>query len=171
MADRVTAEQRSRNMAAVRSRDTRPEMVVRRYLWGHGFRYRLSHPRLPGKPDIVMRKYRTCIFVNGCFWHGHEGCRYFVVPKTRTEFWQAKIRRNRERDKEVRRKLASMGWYCIVLWECQLRGDRREETLRALVVALSRIFLKEHAVKRYAFPDAPDRPMVADSPTDYKPKQ
>lgn len=86
-------------MAAIHSKDTMPEMVMRRYLRGHGFRYRLNHPRLPGKPDIVMRKYRTCIFINGCFWHGHEGCKYYTIPKTNTEFW---VNRNKERDNEVK---------------------------------------------------------------------
>ena len=88
--DKLTKEQRSRCMASIRSKDTKPEILVRRYLFAHGYRYRLKHPRLPGHPDIVMRKYRTVIFVNGCFWHGHEGCKYFVMPKNRTEFWQAK---------------------------------------------------------------------------------
>lgn len=109
MSDVHTSDQRHKNMAAIRAKDTKPEIIVRNYLWSHGFRYRLNHPRLPGKTDIVLRKYRTCIFVNGCFWHGHEGCKYFVVPKTRTEFWLNKINRNHERDIEVKRKLASMG--------------------------------------------------------------
>lgn len=108
-------------MAAVHSKNTRPEMIVRKWLWSHGYRYRLNHPRLPGKPDIVMRKYRTCIFVNGCFWHGHEGCRYYRIPKSNTEFWVKKIRRNQERDREVCRQLAAMGWHSIVIWECELK--------------------------------------------------
>ena len=98
MSDRLTIEQRHNNMAAIRGRDTKPEILVRKFLWSRGFRYRLNHPRLPGKPDIVLRKYRTCILVNGCFWHGHEGCKYYVVPKSNTGFWMEKIRRNRERD-------------------------------------------------------------------------
>ena len=96
MSDRLTIEQRHNNMAAIRGRDTKPEILVRKFLWSRGFRYRLNHPRLPGKPDIVLRKYRTCILVNGCFWHGHEGCKYYVVPKSNTGFWMEKIRRNRE---------------------------------------------------------------------------
>ena len=114
----MTKEQRSRCMASIHSKATKPEMVVRRYLFAHGFRYRVNHPRLPGHPDIVMRKYRTVIFVNGCFWHGHEGCKLFVMPKSRTAFWQAKIERNRSRDKEEQKRLASMGWHCITVWEC-----------------------------------------------------
>lgn len=108
MSDRLTIEQRHNNMAAIRGRDTNPEILVRKFLWSRGFRYRLNHPRLPGKPDIVLRKYRTCILVNGCFWHGHEGCKYYVVPKSNTGFWMEKIRRNRERDHEVLHRLAEM---------------------------------------------------------------
>ena len=110
MSNFQTSPQRHANMAAIKSKDTKPEMVVRRYLWGRGFRYRLNHPRLPGKPDIVMRKYRTCIFVNGCFWHGHEGCRYYTIPKTNTEFWVNKVKRNKERDLKVQHEPAAMGW-------------------------------------------------------------
>ena len=97
--DTMSPQQRHKNMAAIRSADTKPEMTVRRWLHSRGFRYRLNHPRLPGHPDIVLRKYRTCIFVNGCFWHGHEGCRYFRLPKTNIDFWRTKIERNRERDR------------------------------------------------------------------------
>lgn len=107
--DILNKEQRHRNMVAIRSMNTKPEIVVRKFLFSRGFCYRLNHPRLPGKPDIVLRKYKTCIFINGCFWHGHDGCKYFVMPKTRTEFWRAKIERNKERDYEIQRQLASMG--------------------------------------------------------------
>ena len=117
MSDRLTIEQRHNNMAAIRGRDTKPEILVRKFLWARGFRYRLNHPRLPGKPDIVLIKYRTCILVNGCFWHGHEGCKYYVVPKSNTGFWMEKIRRNRERDHEVLHRLAEMGWHTIVIWD------------------------------------------------------
>lgn len=88
--DKLTAEQRHRNMVAIHAKDTKPELLVRKFLWSRGFRYRLNHPRLPGKPDIVLRKYRTVIFVNGCFWHGHEGCKYFVMPKTTPNSGKAK---------------------------------------------------------------------------------
>ena len=128
MPDRMTIEQRHNNMAAIKGKDTKPEILVRKFLWARGFRYRLNHPRLPGKPDIVLRKYRTCILVNGCFWHGHEGCRYYVMPKSNTQFWQNKIRRNRERDHEVLHRLAEMGWHTIVIWECDYKpwtGDCR----------------------------------------------
>ena len=94
MADRLTKEQRHKNMSAIRGKNTKPEIIVRKYLFSKGFRYRLNHARLPGHPDIVLRKYRTVIFVNGCFWHGHSGCKYFVLPKTNTEFWENKISPN-----------------------------------------------------------------------------
>ena len=133
-------------MAAIKSRDTKPERIVRKFLFSRGFRYRLCHRRLPGHPDIVMRKYRTCIFVNGCFWHGHEGCRFFRMPKTNTEFWTHKILRNRERDKADQKALAALGWHCITIWECQLRSSLRQQTLTSLEFTLNHIFLKDHAV-------------------------
>ena len=145
----MTPQQRHANMAAIHGKDTKPEIIVRQWLWRHGYRYRLNHPRLPGKPDIVMRKYRTCIFVNGCFWHGHEGCKYYTVPKTNTEFWVSKVRRNQERDNEVRHRLASMGWHSITIWECDLKPSVREKTLASLSFTLSRIYLKNHGVKQY----------------------
>lgn len=170
MSNFQTSPQRHANMAAIHSKDTKPEVVVRRYLWGHGFRYRLNHPRLPGKPDIVMRKYRTCIFVNGCFWHGHEECRYYTVPKTNTEFWQKKITRNQERDREVQHKLAFMGWHSITIWECQLKPREREKTLQSLAYTLNSIFLADHTVKRYEVPE--EEPMMAaeEIPTIYENK-
>ena len=161
--DKLSAEQRHKNMAAIRSKDTKPEMIVRRGLWKRGFRYRLNHKRLPGHPDLVLRKYRTCIFVNGCFWHGHksnliptpspkgeenlylltdsECCK---IPKTNREFWVAKILRNKERDKEEQKKLASMGWHCITVWECELKPPKQEETLDSIAFTLNRIWLQDH---------------------------
>ena len=153
MPDHLTPEQRHRNMAAVHSKDTKPEIIVRKYLWGHGFRYRLNHPRLPGKPDIVLTKYRTCVFVNGCFWHGHEGCRFFVMPKSNRDFWERKIARNRERDSEVQQKLSNMGWHSITLWECQLKPAKREKSLESLAHTLYRIFLEDHKPKKYVMPE------------------
>ena len=154
---KLTPEQRHNNMAAIRSKDTKPEMIVRRGLWKRGFRYRLNHKRLPGHPDLVLRKYRTCIFVNGCFWHGHhvalpqgnseEGivnsdcCK---IPKTNRNFWVAKIRRNKERDKEEQRQLAAMGWHCITVWECELKPSKREETLESIAFTLNHIWLQDH---------------------------
>lgn len=172
MSDTQTPQQRHANMAAIHGKDTKPEMVVRKWLWKHGYRYRLNHPRLPGKPDVVMRKYRTCLFVNGCFWHGHHICfpsddlqsviessECCKIPKTNTEFWIRKIRRNKERDSEVQRRLASMGWHCITIWECELRPNVRENTLRSLAYTLNRIFLQNHSIRRYDNPE--ESPLMA----------
>ena len=168
--DKLSPQQRHNNMAAIHGKDTKPEMVVRRYLWGHGYRYRLNHPRLPGKPDIVMRKYRTCIFVNGCFWHGHEGCRYYTIPKTNTEFWVNKVKRNKERDLKVRHELAAMGWHSITIWECELKQVKREDTLESLAYTLNKIFLQDRTVKQYEVLE--EEPMIAaeDVPATYKNK-
>lgn len=161
MSDHLTIEQRHKNMAAVKSKDTKPEMVVRKFLWSRGFRYRVNNPRLPGHPDIVLRKYHTCIFVNGCFWHGHEGCKYYRVPKTNTEFWERKISRNRERDREEQKQLARMGWHCITVWECELKGERREKTLESLEFTLNHIFIQDRDL-RYRLPDGEDMGMAAE---------
>lgn len=121
MPDVLTPVQRHRNMAAIHSVSTKPEQKLRRALWRQGFRYRVNDKRLPGKPDIVLPKYRTVVFVHGCFWHGHKECKYYTVPETNTEFWIAKVARNQERDQEVWRKLEAKGWYVIIVWECQLK--------------------------------------------------
>ena len=163
--DKLSAEQRHKNMAAIRGKDTKPEMIVRRWLWKRGFRYRLNSPKLPGHPDLVLRKYRTCIFVNGCFWHGHhitlnikhetlnidssECCK---IPNTNREFWVEKIRRNKERDKEEQRKLAAMGWHCITIWECELKPKVREQTLESLAFTLNHIWMKDHQVIAKPYP-------------------
>lgn len=161
--DSQIPQQRHNNMAAIHGKDTKPEIIVRKYLWRHGFKYRLNHTRLPGRPDVVLRMYRTCIFVNGCFWHGHENCRYYTVPKTRTEFWVNKVKRNQERDLEVQHKLARMGWHCITIWECELKPAHREATLQSLVYTLSKIYLQDHRAKMYNFPEEDEAPrMVAD---------
>ena len=152
--DRLTAQQRHKNMAAIRSKDTKPEMIVRRGLWKRGFRYRLNHKLLPGHPDLVLRKYRTCIFVNGCFWHGHfvesstmgnSSC--CKIPNTNRDFWIDKIRRNKERDREEQRALAAMGWHCITVWECELKLQKREETLDSIAFTLNHIFLQDRKCK------------------------
>ena len=148
--DRLSVEQRHKNMAAIHSKDTKPEMIVRKGLWSKGFRYRLNSPRLPGHPDLVLKKYRTCIFVNGCFWHGHEGC--CKIPNTNREFWVAKIRRNQERDIETQKRLAEMGWHCITIWECELKPSKREQTLKSLAFTLNKIWLEEHAVIGKPYP-------------------
>jgi DNA mismatch endonuclease (patch repair protein) len=138
-------------MSAIRAKNTKPELLVRRYLFSRGFRYRLNDPRLPGHPDLVLRKYRTVVFVNGCFWHGHEGCKNFRRPQTNTEFWQAKITRNAERDKAEQRALAALGWHCITVWECQLKPKVRERTLESLAYTLNHIFLMDRKVVK-AYP-------------------
>ena len=142
-------------MAAIHGKDTKPELLVRRYLWGNGFRYRLNYPRLPGKPDIVLRRYRTCIFINGCFWHGHEGCPYYKVPKTNTTFWQNKVTRNKARDLKVQHELAAMGWHSITIWECELRPHQRQQTLQSLAYTLNKIFLQDRTIHHYEIPDEP----------------
>lgn len=116
-------------MSRIRSKDTKPEMLVRRFLHANGFRYRLHDKKLPGKPDIVLPKYKTVIFIHGCFWHGHEGCRYYVVPKTRTEWWVTKINSNISNDTKATVTLAQEGWRVINLWECQLKPFIIESTL------------------------------------------
>jgi DNA mismatch endonuclease (patch repair protein) len=114
---------RSYNMSRIRSADTKPEMLVRKFLHANGFRYRLHGKRLPGKPDIVLSKYKTIIDIRGCFWHGHEGCKYFVVPKSRSDFWINKISLNIERDKKNEKLLTDLGWKILVIWECELKKE------------------------------------------------
>ncbi len=150
-------------MAAIKGKNTKPEMVVRRFLWAKGFRYRVNDARLPGHPDIVLRKYRTCIFVNGCFWHGHEGCKYYSVPKSNTDFWVRKIARNKERDKEELQRLVSMGWHSITVWECELKPSVRDNTLESLAYTLNHIYLQDHS-SPYLLPDEDsDSCMAAES--------
>ena len=133
MADVHSPETRSYNMSRIRGKDTKPEELVRKYLFSQGFRYRKNDARLPGKPDIVLPKYKTVIFVNGCFWHGHEGCHYFVWPKNNAEFWKKKIGSNIERDAKNHALLAKLGWNVIVVWECELKRSTAEEALNLLV--------------------------------------
>ena len=176
--DRLSPQQRHDCMASIRSKDTKPELIVRKGLWSRGFRYRLNDKRLPGHPDLVLRKYRTCIFVNGCFWHGHnvtlkiksepkvdgpkgESQELRVkngglvdsacckIPKTNREFWVTKITRNKERDKEEQRKLAQMGWHSITVWECELKPKQKEQTLDSIAFTLNHIWLKD----RGAYPE------------------
>ncbi|MBO4499103.1 MAG: DNA mismatch endonuclease Vsr [Bacteroidaceae bacterium] len=192
MTDILNPLQRHKAMAAIRSKDTKPEMIVRRGLWKIGFRYSLNHKRLPGHPDLVLRKYRTCIFVNGCFWHGHkvdlssfENSECCKIPKTNRDFWVAKIKRNKERDREEQKKLAKMGWHCITVWECELTEKRvqndagissvesrgketdgkrklltkREQTLDALAFTLNHIWLLDHGAKAIPYPKRDEEDM------------
>ena len=142
MPDVLTPTQRHRCMSHIHSKATKPEMAVRRWLWAHGYRYRLNVKSVPGKPDIVMRRYRTAVFVNGCFWHRHEGCGKFVMPKSNTDFWQAKIERNRTRDTRNYEELMQAGWQVVVIWECNLVKDKLETTMQQVAVALNRNLLK-----------------------------
>ena len=123
---------RSYNMSRIKGKNTKPEEIVRKYLFSQGFRYRKNDKRLPGKPDIVLPKYKTVVFVNGCFWHKHEGCKYFVWPKTNVEFWKQKIDSNIVRDKKQYEELRNDGWYIIIVWECELKKKQKSETLERL---------------------------------------
>ena len=133
MTDIHSKEVRSFNMSKIKGKNTKPEIVVRKALFSRGFRYRIHDKRLPGSPDIILPKYRTIVFVNGCFWHGHSGCRNFVVPKTRTEWWLNKITTNITNDLKYIEKLESAGWQVITIWECQLRKKNSEETIQNLI--------------------------------------
>lgn len=127
MADTMTAEQRHRCMAAVKGKDTKPEVMVRKFLFAKGLRYRLHSRKLPGHPDIVFPKYKTVVFVDGCFWHGHDGCGMFRLPLTNREFWESKISHNRARDVSNTAVLKMMGWKVVRVWECELRNKARRE--------------------------------------------
>ncbi|HEV7346868.1 very short patch repair endonuclease [Telluribacter sp.] len=132
MADVHSKEVRSYNMSRIRSRNTKPEILVRKFLHASGFRYRLHVKALPGKPDIVLPKFKTVVFVHGCFWHGHTGCKYFVIPKTRTEWWLSKINGNIQNDEHTTSGLEKLGWRVIEVWECELKKDRLSGTLNEL---------------------------------------
>lgn len=123
MTDTLTPEQRSERMSRIRSKDTKPELALRSALHGMGFRFRVNARQLPGKPDIVLPKHRTVIFVHGCFWHRHEGCKVASTPKTNTGFWEEKFARNVERDRSTTRKLGQLGWEIMVVWECELKSQ------------------------------------------------
>jgi len=132
MTDIKSKEERSKNMSAIKGKNTKPEIIVRKYLFKQGFRYRVNVSTMAGKPDIVLSKYKTVIFVNGCFWHLHKDCKYFVWPKQNADFWQKKINGNVERDNRNYKTLKDNGWKVIVVWECQLKKEK-EKTLEALV--------------------------------------
>ncbi|MDN4011071.1 DNA mismatch endonuclease Vsr [Chryseobacterium gambrini] len=136
MADVHSKEIRSYNMSKIKGKNTKPEILVRKFLFSKGFRYRLHKKSLPGTPDIVLNKYRTVIFIHGCFWHGHDNCKYYVVPKTKTDWWLEKIGRNKLKDEDSINKLKNDGWKVIIIWECQLKIKKREETLKKLIEEL-----------------------------------
>jgi len=148
MTDVMTPEQRSRCMAAVKGKDTKPELIVRKYLFSRGLRFRLQVRKLPGSPDIVLPKYKTVIFVDGCFWHGHEGCRFFHLPKSNTEFWERKISHNKARDISNTTVLKMMGWHVIRVWECHIKAmSTRAEHLQELYNAITnpgKSYIQDH---------------------------
>ena len=129
MTEKLTKEQRSWNMSRVRSVDTNPEKIVRSWLHLNGWRFRLHDKTLPGSPDIVMKKYGTVIFIHGCFWHSHKGCRRATIPKTNREFWEKKLKGNLERDKKAREQLSQMGWKVIVIWECEVKNGKFKDII------------------------------------------
>ena len=137
MADVHDKQTRSYNMSRIKSKNTKPEMLVRKFLHANGFRFRLHTKELAGKPDIVLPKYKTVIFINGCFWHGHKNCKYFTIPKTRTEWWTAKINANIINDTKAVKTLKKDGWQVIVVWQCQLKPVKLEKTLSTLLKKIS----------------------------------
>ena len=188
MTDTMTPQQRHYCMSRIRSKDTTPEKRVRQWLWQHGYRYRLNVKGVPGKPDIVMRKYRTAIFVNGCFWHGHdvqctmynEKCTIIDskccrIPNTNREFWVNKIFRNQERDQKNYEILSENGWQVIVLWECQLKPKKLEQTMLQVEIQLHDFYIKtfNHRSKTYIHIEEESLPMVAEErkSTDNKQKK
>ena len=132
MADVFSKEKRSEVMSKIRGKDTKPEILVRKYLHSRGLRFRKNDKRYPGHPDIVLPKYKTIVLVRGCFWHLHEGCKYARIPKSNVEYWQNKLYGNKERDKRTKKELEDMGWKVITVWECQLKKDKQEKTLGEL---------------------------------------
>ena len=136
MTDVHSPATRSYNMSRISGKNTKPEELVRKYLFSKGFRYRKNDKRLPGKPDIVLPKYKTCVFVNGCFWHGHEGCRYFRWPEDSDDFWKTKIMQKRGRDEKKHKEHLKMGWKVLVVWECELKKNSIDKTLSELVLKI-----------------------------------
>ncbi len=133
MTDVHSRETRSYNMSKIRSKGTKPELMVRKYLFGKGFRYRLNVNSLPGTPDLVLPKYKTVIFIHGCFWHGHSNCKFFTIPKTKTDWWLNKINNNRQMDAVNIQKLQHLGWKVFIIFECELKGNNKQLILEKLV--------------------------------------
>ena len=181
MTDRLTPTQRHYVMSRIHGKGTKPELKVRQWLWRHGYRYRLNVKSVPGKPDIVMRRYRTAIFVNGCFWHGHhvqlpvDSCQLIVnsscckIPQTNREFWMNKIRRNQERDQRNYQLLHDNGWQVIVVWECQLTPKQLENTMLQVELLLNENFLAMHQPKPKTYDIEEETPFsMAAETTHYK---
>ncbi len=137
MADVHTIEQRRFNMQQIKGKNTKPEILVRKFLFANGFRYKLHDKKLPGKPDLVLPKYKTVIFIHGCFWHGHNNCKYFVLPKTRTEWWTEKIKKNITNEEKAVKLLKKEGWKVITIWECKLKPANYNQTLHKIKVKLT----------------------------------
>lgn len=157
MTDVMTPEQRSRCMAAIKGKNTKPEMIVRKYLFSRGLRYRVNNRKLPGSPDIALKKYKTVVFIDGCFWHGHEGCKYYHLPKTNVYFWYHKIAMNMARDYANNVDLSLAGWKVIRVWECDIKTKaKREATLDRLY---QEIIGSKH--KSNAYESAPDAYQIA----------
>ena len=137
MVDKFSKETRSRIMSQIRGKDTKPEILVRSYLFSRGLRFRKNDKRYPGSPDIVLPKYKTIVFVHGCFWHLHEGCKYAKMPTSNVDYWKPKLYRNRERDACNKKELEDMGWTVITVWECELKKDKVEQTLEDLYIKIT----------------------------------
>ncbi|MBX2948864.1 MAG: DNA mismatch endonuclease Vsr [Crocinitomicaceae bacterium] len=135
MGDVHSREIRSYNMSRIKGKDTKPEMLVRKFLFSKGLRYKLHDKTLSGKPDMVFPRYKTVLFIHGCFWHGHEGCKYYVMPKTRTEWWLNKINGNRRKDTDSVSELQQLGWKVVIVWECDLKPGKVDDTLQNLMKA------------------------------------
>jgi DNA mismatch endonuclease, patch repair protein len=138
MADVHEPAVRSYNMSQIKGKNTRPEVFVRKFLHRSGLRFRIHSRSLPGKPDIVLKKYKTAILVHGCFWHGHEGCKYFVKPKTNTQFWLTKIEQNKARDREAIKNLTQAGWKVIEIWECEIKSYNSGKFLNRIVKTITK---------------------------------
>lgn len=141
MADIVSPERRSKNMAAIRSKDTKPEIYLRKLLFSKGYRYRIADKSIPGHPDIFLRKYNTAIFVHGCFWHRHQGCRYAYIPKSRVEFWRKKFDDNVRRDDVVRKELERRGIKCLIVWECTIKQMMKNAEFKHQIMEMCSSFL------------------------------
>lgn len=137
MTDVHDKQTRSYNMSMIKGQDTKPELMVRKYLHGKGLRYSLHNKNLPSKPDLCFRKYKKVVFINGCFWHGHENCKYFKVPASKSDWWEQKINATKERDKKGMKELVKLGWTPLVVWECELKSNKREETLNRIYLSIT----------------------------------
>lgn len=164
--DVLSKEQRSRCMARIKGKDTKPELIVRQYLYSRGYRYRKNVRTLPGTPDIALKKYRVAIFIHGCFWHGHEP--HLRLPKSNREYWEQKIARNRERDEENKERLRRLGWSVMTVWECQLRPECRRDTLLEIEYHLNHNYLNQFRPPRPYNDTETGTPQVAESNTQYQ---